>query len=185
MADGDPGMPDDLNNGCPAQRAVGPKKEANGSMKIKKDALVLIADGEKALFLRNIGDAVYPNLQVEKKKTQDNPPTREQAANRRGRMYDGTGRQDGNTHKSAFDDTDWHELAKERFASELADLLYKRAHAGDFDDLILVATPNILGELRSHMHSEVTDRIVTEIDKNLTNHPIAEIEQLLQSHEPA
>ena len=35
------------------------------------------------------------------------------------------------------------------------------------------------------MHSEVTDRIVTEIDKNLTNHPIAEIEQLLQSHEPA
>ena len=164
-------------------------------MKIKKDALVLIADGEKALFLRNIGDAIYPNLAVEKKKTQDNPPTREQAANRRGRMYDGAGHSGGtgqaggagsavgNSHKSAFDNTDWHELAKERFASELADLLYKRAHSGDFDDLIIVATPNVLGELRSHMHSEVTDRLVIEIDKNLTNHPIDKIEQLLQSHE--
>lgn len=147
-------------------------------MKIVKNALVLIADGEKALFLRNEGDAVYPDLQVEKKKTQDNPPNREQAANRRGRMFDGTG------HKSAVDDTDWHELAKERFASEVADLLYKRAHSGDFDQLILVATPNVLGELRAQMHSEVTDRIVAEIDKNLTNHPINEIEQLLGSQDP-
>ncbi|MEW4467635.1 host attachment family protein [Parasphingorhabdus sp. JC815] len=143
-------------------------------MQIPSEALVLIADGEKALFLRNEGDEKYPNLQVEKKRTQDNPPTREQAANRRGRMFDGTG------HKSAVDDTDWHELAKDRFAADLSERLYQRAHDGDFNDLIIVATPNTLGELRQHLHSEVADKLRGEVDKNWTNHPLDEVESLLQ-----
>lgn len=146
-------------------------------MNIPNDALILIADGEKALFLRNEGDSKYPNLQVERKKTQDNPPTREQAANRRGRMSDGG---QGNPHRSAVDDTDWHELAKDRFADELADLLYKRAHDGDFNDLIVVATPNTLGELRQNYHQEVENKIRGEVDKDWTNHPLNEIEELLQ-----
>lgn len=143
-------------------------------MHIPSEALVLIADGEKALFLRNEGDDKHPNLQVEKKKTQDNPPNREQAANRRGRMSDGNG------HKSAVDDTDWHELAKDRFAIDLSDQLYQRAHSGDFADLIIVATPNSLGEIRQHLHQEVTDKLRGEVDKNWTNHPLDEIETLLQ-----
>lgn len=143
-------------------------------MQIPSEALVLIADGEKALFLRNEGDEKYPNLQVEKKRTQDNPPNREQAANRRGRMSDGT------NHKSAVQDTDWHELAKDRFAADLSDRLYKRAHDGDFSDLIIVATPNTLGELRQNLHVEVTDKLCGEVDKNWTNHPLDEVEKLLQ-----
>jgi len=143
-------------------------------MQIPSEALVLIADGEKALFLRNEGDEKYPNLQVEKKRTQDNPPNREQAANRRGRMSDGT------NHKSAVQDTDWHELAKDRFAADLSDRLYKRVHDGDFSDLIIVATPNTLGELRQNLHVEVTDKLCGEVDKNWTNHPLDEVEKLLQ-----
>ena len=143
-------------------------------MHIPNDALVLIADGEKALFLRNEGDGKYPNLQVERKREQGNPPNREQAANRPGRVFDSS------TRKSAVDDTDWHELAKDRFASDLSDRLYKRAHNNDFSDLIIVATPNTLGELRQHLHSEVTDRLCGEVDKDWTNHPLDEIEKLLQ-----
>lgn len=143
---------------------------------VRRDCLVLIADGEKALFLRNEGDAKAPNLEVERKEEQDNPPTREQAANRRGRMFDGTG------HKSAVDDTDWHQLAKERFASDLADMLYKRAHKGDFEELIVAADPSTLGELRKEWHQEVEQRIIAEIDKDLTNHQIDEIEKLVAEH---
>jgi protein required for attachment to host cells len=142
-------------------------------MKIPAATLILIADSEKALFLRNEGDAKYPNLQIERKKTQENPPNREQAANRQGRMSD------GNDHKSAMDDTDWHELAKDRFASELADILYKRAHSGDYEKLILVATPNSLGEIRPHLHVEVSDKIIGEVNKDLTNHPLDRIQSLL------
>lgn len=140
---------------------------------VRHDCLVLIANGEKALFLRNIGDAKAPHLSVVKKETQDNPPDREQSANKPGRMFDGTG------HRSAVDDTDWHELAKDRFARDLADILYKRAHRNEFDELIVAADPSTLGELRKEWHQEVERRIVAEIDKDLTNHPVSDIEKLI------
>lgn len=137
------------------------------------DTLFLIADGEKALFLRNDGDEKYLNLVVENTREIDNPPNREQAANRRGRMFDGTG------HKSAVDDTDWHQLAKDRFAAELSDILYKRAHQGDFEKLVIVASPSTLGEVRQQLHQEVSDKILYEVDKDLTNHPLDQIEKQL------
>ncbi|SPH17567.1 hypothetical protein DEA8626_01090 [Defluviimonas aquaemixtae] len=143
---------------------------------LSQDTWVLVADGEKSLFLRNITDAQAPHLEVIRKEEQDNPPTREQAANRPGRMND-----DGPGHKSAFDDTDWHELAKDRFAADLADMLYARAHRGAFDRIVLVASPGVLGELRGQLHKEVSDRTVGEIAKTLTNHPVDEIERIVKS----
>lgn len=143
---------------------------------VPRDCLVLIADGEKALFIRNEGDAKTLHFVVERKKEQDNPPDREQSANRPGRMFDGTG------HKSAVDDTDWHELAKDRFAEDLAQILYERAHRGDFDHLIIVADPSTLGTLRDNLHQEVSDKLIAEIDKNLTNHSMEDIERLVREN---
>ena len=140
--------------------------------KMKEGTWVLVADGEKALILENHGDGDYPNLQVRRKEEQENPPTREQAANRPGRMPDG-----GQGQRSALDDTDWHELEKERFAHDIADLLYERAHKGMFDSIVLVAAPSILGELRKTLHQEVTGKVIAEIPKTLTNHPLDEIEK--------
>lgn len=137
---------------------------------------VLIADSEKALFTRNLTDAENPHLEVVRKDEQDNPPTREQAANRPGRMPDV-----GHGQRSALDDTDWHELAKERFADELAERLYKMAHRGDFDRVVLAAPPKTLGELRGKMHKEVADKVVGEVPKTLTNHPLDQIEKILKS----
>lgn len=135
---------------------------------------VLIADGEKALFLRNDVDAQNPDLTVVRIKEQENPKDIDQSANRPGRMND-----NGPGQKSALDDTDWHELAKERFADDLAEILYKQAHKGKFDRLVIVAPPKTLGEIRSKMHKEVSDKVVGELAKTLTNHPIDEIEDLL------
>jgi len=135
------------------------------------DTWILIADGEKALFLRNEGDAEYPVFQVERIEEQDNPPARDQAANRPGRFHDGP-----SVQRSAVQDTDWHLLEKERFAHDMAGILYRMAHRGRFDRLILAASPRVLGELRHDLHQEVTSRIVGEIPKTLTNHPVDEIE---------
>jgi len=79
------------------------------------------------------------------------------------------------------DDTDWHQLSKDRFAAELAEILYKQAHKGKFDKIVLVAPPNTLGELRREMHQEVANKVVGEIPKTLTNHPIEEIENIVKS----
>ena len=142
--------------------------------KLKNGTWVLIADGEKALFLENVTDDHNVHLEVIRKEEQENPPNREQAANRRGRMHD-----NGPGHKSAVDDTDWHQLAKERFAADLADMLYERAHKGEFDSIVLVASPNILGELRDQCHQEVSNKVIGEIPKTLTNHPVDEIEKIV------
>ncbi|MBV7392682.1 host attachment family protein [Mameliella sediminis] len=141
---------------------------------LTKGTWVLVADGEKALFLRNDIDDINPDLNVVRIEQQENPSDREQSANRPGRMNDA-----GPGQKSAMDDTDWHELAKERFADDLSEILYKQAHRGAFDRIVIVAPPRTLGELRDKLHKEVLDKVVAELDKTLTNHPIDKIETLL------
>lgn len=145
-----------------------------GEIRLAHDGWVVVADGEKALFLRNEGDAKFPNLQVFREMSQENPPTREQGDNRPGRLNDATSGQ-----KSAVSETDWHRIAKERFAGEIAERLYRHAHAGRFEQIVLVAPPLVLGELRKELHEAVTSRVVGEVDKTLTGHPVHKIEELV------
>ena len=141
---------------------------------LKSGLWLMVADGEKALFLKNEGDTTYPNFQVVREIEQSNPPTREQGSDRPGRFNDGP-----SAHRSAVADTDWHKVGKMRFADEIAERLYTMAHRGDFKEILLIAPPLVLGELRKKLHQEVTDRIVGEIPKTLTNHAVFDIEKLL------
>ena len=142
---------------------------------LKQGTWVVVTDSEKALFLRNLTDHQDPNLEVMDTEEQENPSDIEQSANRPGRMQD-----TGVGQLSAMDDTDWHELQKERFAADLSDILYDAAHKGEYDRLILVAAPKVLGHLRDDMHKEVTSKVVSEIPKNLAGHPVNEIEKLVK-----
>ena len=141
---------------------------------LKSGLWLMVADGEKALFLKNEGDTTYPNFEVVREIGQSNPPTREQGSDRPGRFNDGP-----SAHRSAVADTDWHKVGKVRFADEIADRLYTMVHRGDFKEILLIAPPLVLGELRKKLHQEVTDRIVGEIPKTLTNHAVFDIEKLL------
>ena len=53
-------------------------------LSIPHDALVFVGDGQKALFLRNAGDATLPNLTTERVLTDANLPAREQGTDRPG-----------------------------------------------------------------------------------------------------
>lgn len=141
---------------------------------LKTGLWLMVADGEKALFLKNEGDTTYPNFQVVREIEQDNPPTREQGTDRPGRLSDGP-----SAHRSAVAETDWHKVGKVRFADEIAEQLYEMAHRGDFKEIVLIAPPLVLGELRKKLHQEVSNRIVGEIPKTLTNHAVFDIEKLL------
>ena len=142
--------------------------------KLRNGTLVVVTDSEKALFLINRTDDEDPNLEVVDKEVEDNPPDRVQKTDSAGRDQDG-----GPGQRSAYQETDFHELQKDRFASDLADRLYKMAHAGKYDHLVLVAPPQVLGVVRNEMHKEVADKLVAEIDKTLTNHPLPEIEKIV------
>ena len=145
-------------------------------IKLEHDIWVVVADGEKALFLRNEGDEKYPNLEVFREMKEENPATHDQGTDRPGRFNDGP-----SPHKSAVQETDWHRIEKERFAKEIAERLYKAAHKGDYKRLVIVAPPLVMGEMRKELHKEVEQRLVGEVPKTLTNHTIPEIEKIVMA----
>ncbi|MEG3179896.1 host attachment family protein [Sphingomonas sp. LT1P40] len=149
-------------------------------MQVPHNAVVVVADGRKMLLLRNEGDAEYPNLQLEKKREQENPSTSEQATDVSGRaqstrMAGGAFASGGGT----MDNADFHQIEEDKFAVETAELLKKRALNNDFETLIIIAPPRTLGELRKNYHKEVEQRLAGEIDKDLTGHTIPDIEKAL------
>ena len=145
-------------------------------MQVPHNSFVVVADGEKMLFFRNEGDTDYPKLEVERKREQDNPPDRDQKSDGPGRAFSSVG-----SGRSAFEEADFHQLEEDRFAAETAEMLKQRALRNDFDSLIVVAPPRTLGELRKHYHKEVEKRLAGEIAKDLTGHPVEEIEKIIRA----
>lgn len=143
-------------------------------MNIHHNALVLVADGQKFILLRNVGDFRKPVLRFEGSGEQENPSTHAQGSDQPGRAFASTG-----SIRSAVEQTDFHQIGKDRFAAEAAELLGKLAASGDFEELIIVAPPRTLAELRKHYDKPVSSRIVAEIDKDLTRHPVNEIAAIL------
>ena len=58
--------------------------------------------------------------------------------------------------------------------------LYRRAHNGDFEALVLIADRQTLGQIRPILHKEVKDRLVSEIGKVLVRATIKDIQKVLQ-----
>lgn len=71
--------------------------------------------------------------------------------------------------------TDPKEVEKERFARQLADTLEAACNEGRFARLTLVAPPRMLGELRAVLPAKVKERLVREVDKDLTWVPVHEL----------
>ena len=152
-------------------------------MRVPHNAFILVADGRKMLFLRNEGDAEYPNLQVQKKVIdKHNPDHNEQATDLAGGAA-GTRKAGAQWGAGNMEEVDFHQLEEDRFAAETAGLLKDWAVRGEFESLIVVAPPRTLGELRKHYHKEVSDRLAGEIDKDLTGHSVPQIEEALAKAE--
>ena len=143
-------------------------------MKIAHDALVMVVDGAKMLLLRNEGDEAYPNLKVEEAAEQGNPLDRDQGTDRPGRSFGSA-----NSTRSAMEEVDFHQQGEDQFAADAAALLNTRAMANEFQHLIIVASPITLGEMRKHYHKTLQDRLVGEIPKTMTGHPVSEIEEAI------
>jgi protein required for attachment to host cells len=151
-------------------------KQQERAMQVPHDAFVLVADGKKSLFFRNEGDGDFPNLVVEGKDGHPDPKDRELKSDGPGRAFSSVG--DG---RSAYEETDFHQLEEDRFAAKTAEMLKVRALRNEYDALVVVAPPRTLGELRKHYHKEVEKRLVGELPKDLVNMPVPEIERILQA----
>ena len=132
-------------------------------MKIPHNALVALANGEKFVVLRNVGQAFEPRL--ERVADLDLELTNFSAGVRH---QDPAGQRNGST--------DLDELAH---GAAIAGWLNERALKGDLGDVVIAADPKTLGQIRQHCHKELEQRIVGELAKDLTNSPLKTVEQVL------
>jgi protein required for attachment to host cells len=142
------------------------------------DGFVFVGDGRKALFLRNEGDEKFPNLKTERVFSEKNPLTHEQGTDKPGRTFASAG-----THRrGAVSQTDWHHLEEDRFAARVAVALENLVRSRRIPALVIAAPPRTLADLRRTIHADVKKKVIAEVDKDLTNHPVPEIEtHLLRS----
>ena len=143
-------------------------------MGIANQTLVMVTDGRKLLFLRNEGDREHMNLSVEKAEEREDAPDRELSTDEPGSVF-----QSGGSGRSSYEETDFHQLEEDRWVHDAADRVNSRALSNDFDELVIIAPPKALGELRKKLHKETEKRTILEIDKEMTNHPLKDIEKLI------
>jgi protein required for attachment to host cells len=145
------------------------------NVRIPHQAWVLVGDGRKALVLRNEGDEMFPNLRaLTVFKEEVTPPTSELGTDAPGRAVEHlTGR------RSGMEQTDWHDIAEHKFAQSVASTLCAADHAGDISALVVVAPPRTLADLRDSFTDSLKAKVIAEVNKDLTKHPVYEIERLL------
>ncbi|WP_342241148.1 host attachment protein [Inquilinus sp. OTU3971] len=144
------------------------------ALRLSHGAWIVVCDATKALFLRHAGDALAPDLRlIERMDAPDHGRTSDQGTDRPGLL------QNRSVPASAIEQTDWHGQEKNAFAMRIAGRLDQLHREDPASPIVLVAPPRILGSLRRALPPSVSAVVVAEIDKDLTKHPVHEIERLL------
>lgn len=136
-------------------------------MLLSKGMRVLVSDETRALLLETAGDTKAPELRLV---AECRAAPEVEFADKPGREGDrATG------HGTAFEQGDPERVGQERFARDLVAFL--GTHAGE--RLVLVAPPRMLAALRAVLPEALAARVVAQIDKTLTGHPLPEVAQVL------
>ena len=143
-------------------------------MAIPHGALVLVADGKKVLFLRNHGDSEMLDLRTESHDERSDRMDRDLKTDAPGTQSPRVG-----IGRDTMEETDFHQQEEDRWVKDAAEELKRRALRNDFDALVVIAPPKALGVLRKELHKEVERRIVLTVNKEMTDRPIPDIEELL------
>ncbi len=133
-------------------------------MKLPKNALVAVADGETLNLYRNTGDESSPSITA--------LPNADVTTTNKG---------SGSRHQSSSANPSDSQQDEDSFAAGVAGLLNKRVLDGKIDDLVIIAAPRTLGELRKHYHKSLNAKLVGEIAKDLTGHSAADIAKTIAS----
>ena len=146
-------------------------------MPLPNNALVLVADGTKVLFLRNHGDENQIDLRTEAHDQREDRKDREIKTD-----APGTTKQSAGYGRSTYEEPDFQQQEEDRWIKDAAEDLKARALRNDFDALAIVAPPKALGILKKSLHKEVEKRVICTVNKEMSGRPIPDIEALLNGH---
>ncbi|MBA4806545.1 host attachment protein [Brevundimonas sp.] len=120
-------------------------------MKLSNGALVAVVDGEKLALFKNTNGSEIRLSPLDVPEIED-------------RVSGSAGR------RSSEANPDNDTQAEDGFAMGVAGVLNKWSVTNKIDELLVIAAPRTLGELRKHWHKELQGRLVGEIAKDLTGH---------------
>src|SRR6478672_13599089 len=115
-------------------------------MPLPNNALVLVADGTKVLFLRNHGDENQIDLRTEAHDQREDRKDRDIKSD-----APGTNQQSFGYGRSTYEEPDFHQQEEDRWIKDAADDLKTRVLRNDFDALAIVAPPKALGILKKSL----------------------------------
>ena len=138
---------------------------------MKRETWIVVADGAHARILQN----QRKTLEVLVELSDAHLPNRDLVSDRPGRVHDRV----GPARHSMTPEIDTHRQNKRRLMREIARLVNEAAHRERFDDLVLVAAPAALGDLRAELGAQAAKRVTAEVAKDLTHLPARELRKRL------
>lgn len=130
-------------------------------MMLPKGTVIAVADGEKINLFRNGGDEAGLKL-VE----MPHDAISADAGTSMGRQ-------------ASAANPDHGQAGEDQFSAGIVQHLNQQALSGKVENVVIVAAPRALGEMRKHYHKALSAILLGEIAKDLTGHSMAEVEKAL------
>jgi len=142
-----------------------------------KNQWILVADGGRAHVIAVNTNEGERHLETVHEMIADNRSSSEIASDKPGRGFANPG---GNQQRHAMPpSTEPHEHAQVEFVDDVISYLTNKRNDGKFDNLIVVAPPKIMGEIRQKMSKPVKQALDGEITKDLTKLPLNDLPEHL------
>lgn len=131
---------------------------------LKKGALVALVDGEQLKLFKNSGDAGSLKLTEQ--------PSGDVSTENKG---------SGGRHASSSANPSDSQQDEDAFAAGVAEILNHKVMSGSVNEVVVIAAPRTLGELRKHYHKDLSAKLAGEVSKDLTGHSVADIEKAVSA----
>ncbi|MFN3721086.1 MAG: host attachment family protein [Rhizobium rhizophilum] len=133
-------------------------------MQLPQNTVIAVADGEKLSLFQNEGNALNVKLKAMPAEEIDNSKIAS-----------------GARHSSSAANPDDSQQEEDGFGSGITDMLNKQVLDGKIKNLVIIAAPRTLGEMRKGYHKQLSAVLIGELDKDLTGHSVEAIEKALEA----
>ena len=148
-------------------------------MIIARQTWVVVADHSRASIFKNVGEIGEISPALIRTAGKHAERTHELGHDRPGRVHDGLG-----LNKSATEPTDLHAAVELKFLRAVLDDLAKDVQSGQCPELVMIAPPTAMGEIRQHMPHGLASKVVAQVTKDYTHLGINELQKtLMHLHE--
>jgi protein required for attachment to host cells len=145
-------------------------------MIISRQAWIVVADGGRANIYKNVGEIGEIKLSLVRSTNQHTEHTHDLGRDQPGRLSGNSGHA-----KSALESTDLHQVAEDKFLKAVVEHLAQDVQDGQCKEIVLIAPPHALGEMRKHLPANVAKLVVSEMSKDYTHMAINELQKTLMN----